>query len=81
MYPHQERALQKVKDHFEQDPTVLALLFGGSLAKGWGSETSDVDIMLIVTEEELLAARPTAIICTSRPISPITRVATSTANS
>ncbi len=52
MYPHHERALQKVKAHFEQDPTVLALLFSGSLAKGWGSESSDVDIMLIVTEEE-----------------------------
>ncbi len=52
MYPHHERALQKVKAHFEQDPTVLALLFGGSLAKGWGSEASDVDIVLIVTEEE-----------------------------
>ncbi len=52
MYPHHERALEKVKAHFEQDPTILALLFGGSLAKGWGSETSDVDIMLIVSEEE-----------------------------
>ena len=52
MYPHHERALEKVKAHFEQDPNILALLFAGSLAKGWGSETSDVDILLIVSEEE-----------------------------
>ncbi len=58
MYPHHERALQKVKAHFEQDPTVLALLFSGSLAKGWGSESSDVDIMLIVTEEEFARRVP-----------------------
>lgn len=52
MYPHHERTIQKVTDHFRDDPRFLALIIGGSVAKGWAAENSDVDIMLVATDEE-----------------------------
>src|SRR5664279_1116501 len=52
MYPNHQRTIQRVIDHFQPDPSILALIIGGSVAKGWAAETSDVDIMLVVTDEE-----------------------------
>ncbi|MFN8528624.1 MAG: hypothetical protein U0670_08450 [Anaerolineae bacterium] len=52
LYPHHVATIEKLTAHFQADPTVLALIIGGSLAKGWGSESSDVDFMLVVTDEE-----------------------------
>jgi len=52
MYPHHEAAIERVIARFEPDPTILALLLGGSLAHGFGAEGSDVDIMLVVSDEE-----------------------------
>ncbi len=52
MYSHHIQSIQNVKEHFERDPQVLALLLSGSIAHGFESETSDVDILIFLPEEE-----------------------------
>src|SRR3954465_4161087 len=52
MQAHHLKVVERLKELFQDDPRYLALLVGGSLAKGWGGVTSDVDILLVVTEEE-----------------------------
>src|SRR3712207_4287705 len=50
MYPHHEETIRRVVEHFEAQPEVRALLLGGSIAHGFASAESDVDIMIIVDE-------------------------------
>ena len=52
LYPHHQRTVERLIDRFQVDPNFLALLIGGSLVKGYGNEGSDVDFMLIATDEE-----------------------------
>jgi hypothetical protein len=52
LYPHHQRAIDRLADRFKNDPHFLALIVGGSLVKGYGSEDSDVDFILIATDEE-----------------------------
>ncbi len=52
LYPHHLRTIDRLIDHFKDDPNFLALLIGGSLVKGYGNEGSDVDFILIATDEE-----------------------------
>ena len=51
MYSHHTQSIQNVTAHFQHDPEVLALLLVGSIAHGFESQTSDVDIMILVSEE------------------------------
>ena len=51
MHPHHSQTIQNVKEYFERDPEVLALLLSGSIAHGFESATSDVDIMIFLSEE------------------------------
>jgi predicted nucleotidyltransferase len=51
MYPHHAQSIQNVKEYFQRDLEVLALLLSGSIAHGFHSATSDVDIMIFVSEE------------------------------
>ncbi len=50
--PHHQRTIERLRDRFTADAHTLALLIGGSLAKGYGDENSDVDFTLIVTDED-----------------------------
>lgn len=52
MHPHHIQSIQNVKEYFERDPQVLALLLSGSIAHGFESATSDVDILIFLSEEE-----------------------------
>lgn len=52
LQPHHLQVIERLKEIFQNDPRYLAMLVGGSLVKGWGSMYSDVDVMLVVTEEE-----------------------------
>jgi len=49
--PHHERAIQNLKSAYVDDPKVLSIIVGGSVAKGWASEQSDVDYMAVVTDD------------------------------
>ena len=52
MHPHHAQSIQNVKEYFERDPEVLALLLGGSIAHGFETPTSDVDILIVVSNED-----------------------------
>jgi predicted nucleotidyltransferase len=51
MRPHHERTIQRLAEHFAQQEDCLAVIVGGSVAKGLEKEDSDVDVMLVVTDE------------------------------
>jgi predicted nucleotidyltransferase len=52
MHPHHTQSIQNVKEYFQGDPEVLVLLLSGSIAHGFESATSDVDIMIFVSDED-----------------------------
>src|SRR5690242_7046126 len=52
MYPHHQQTIERTVALLQQDPQTLAVILGGSLAKGWERADSDVDIFLVVTDEE-----------------------------
>ena len=51
MRPHHERAIRKLADHFAKQEECLAVIVGGSVAKGLEKDDSDVDIILVLTDE------------------------------
>ncbi len=51
MYPHHEQALENLKAYFSKEPGVIAVIFGGSVAKGLERPDSDIDAMIVVTDE------------------------------
>lgn len=52
MLKHHEEAIAKFKAYFEKEDWVIAIILGGSLAKGLERPDSDVDGMIVVTEEK-----------------------------
>ena len=58
LYPHHWQTVERLKQHFIDDPRYLALIIGGSLVKGYGREDSDVDIVQVVTDEEFAKREP-----------------------
>lgn len=52
MREHHRRVVDQLRDRFIGDGNFQAMLVGGSIAKGWERDDSDVDIMLIAADEE-----------------------------
>lgn len=52
IWDHHRRAVQNWVDHCQTNPEFLAVIFAGSLTKGYGLESSDVDGWIIVTDAE-----------------------------
>jgi len=52
MREHHERVIQQLVKDLQDDPRFPALIIGGSVAKGWAREDSDVDIMMVASDEE-----------------------------
>ncbi|HUS15504.1 MAG TPA: nucleotidyltransferase domain-containing protein [Chloroflexia bacterium] len=52
MYPHHARAVARLVAELGDDARYLALLVGGSIAKGRERPDSDVDLVLVVTDDE-----------------------------
>jgi hypothetical protein len=52
MYPHHQQTIDRLAAHFRDDPRYLALIIGGSVAKGWAAPNSDVDFLLIASDDE-----------------------------
>ena len=50
-YPHHREAVKELISIFREKEGVIALVFGGSVAKHMAREDSDIDAMVIVTEE------------------------------
>jgi len=59
MYAHHGETIDRIKDAFAGRDDILAVLLGGSVAHGFCTETSDVDIMIIVSGEEYAKRRDT----------------------
>jgi hypothetical protein len=51
MRAHHEDAIRKLGEHFSRREGYLAVIVGGSIAKGVESEFADIDAMLVVTDE------------------------------
>ena len=51
MYKHHEESLAIMRRYFEEKPEVIALIFGGSVAKGNERPDSDLDAMVVISEE------------------------------
>ncbi len=52
LWPHQRTTIDRVHAHFAADPTVVALLLTGSIAHGFATAASDVDIVIVVGPDE-----------------------------
>ena len=51
MHAHHQSTLDIVSEQLSKDKDVIALLLAGSIAKGWERPDSDVDIMIVNTDE------------------------------
>ena len=49
---HHQKAIDRLTKEYQKDPRYPALIIGGSVAKGCAKEDSDVDFMIITTDEE-----------------------------
>jgi len=52
MRTHHQRSIERVTKCFVNKPEYLALIIGGSIAMGYEKEDSDVDVILVATDEE-----------------------------
>lgn len=52
MEKHHQDTIDKVTAHFRDDERFLALIIAGSVPRGWGAPNSDIDIVLVATDEE-----------------------------
>ncbi|MFI5398227.1 MAG: nucleotidyltransferase domain-containing protein [Candidatus Binatia bacterium] len=52
MYEHHQASIQKVAAYFRTLPEVEAVLLGGSIAHGFAGPSSDIDVMIVVSDSE-----------------------------
>jgi len=52
MRPQHQKAIEKFTQYIKKDPSFVALIIGGSIAKGLEREDSDIDGIIIATDEE-----------------------------
>jgi hypothetical protein len=52
MHEWHSQAIARLRKHFEADPRYLALIVVGSVARGDAREDSDVDFVLVATDDE-----------------------------
>ncbi len=51
MKTHHKQAIDRLVDSVKDDPDFLAVIVGGSIAKGVARDNSDVDVYLVITDE------------------------------
>lgn len=52
MFEHHAATIARVVEHFSQDPEVTGLVLGGSIAHGFASAESDVDVLIVVSDAD-----------------------------
>ncbi len=52
MFENHEETIRNVTRRFKEQKDVIALIVGGSVAHGFAGEKSDVDIMILVSDED-----------------------------
>ncbi|MEN0066513.1 MAG: nucleotidyltransferase domain-containing protein [Myxococcota bacterium] len=48
---HHQRAIDRLVDAYRDDPAFRAVIIGGSVAKGFAREDSDVDFLIVATDD------------------------------
>lgn len=51
MYKHHRDTIYNIISKLKQNPDILSIIIGGSIAHGYETEISDVDIMIVLTEK------------------------------
>ncbi|KAK3387404.1 hypothetical protein B0H63DRAFT_156887 [Podospora didyma] len=51
MYPHHAESIEIITKHFGADPKVQALILTGSIAHGFQTAESDVDVLIVLSDE------------------------------
>ena len=59
MYQHHQRAIDTLRRRFERDPEPTAVYLAGSIAHGFASPGSDVDLIIVVPDEVHLERQQT----------------------
>ncbi len=57
--PHHQRAIDNLVAEYENDHRFQGIIIGGSVAKGCGRPDSDIDFMIIATDEEFASRQKT----------------------
>ena len=57
MLPHHAQSIANLTAAFQADPSVLALILGGSLAHGFAKPDSDIDVAIVISAEDLARRR------------------------
>src|SRR5690349_24772735 len=52
LLPHHVETIKKTAEYFRSQEEVQALILGGSLAHGFGTAGSDVDVMMVVSDAD-----------------------------
>jgi hypothetical protein len=52
MLAHHQETIARLTAHFQSDPAALALIIGGSVAKGLARPDSDIDFVLVVSDDD-----------------------------
>ncbi len=52
MLEHHRQACDRLVSEFEGDPSFRAVILSGSVARDWARDDSDIDLILIATDEE-----------------------------
>lgn len=52
MFKHHQDSINNITEKMKQDDEVLALIIAGSIAHGFAEKDSDVDIMIVVSDED-----------------------------
>jgi len=64
---HHQRAIDRLADAYRDDPRFRALIIGGSVAKGFARADSDVDFLIVATDEEFERRRAARDLFINRP--------------
>ena len=51
VYAHHAETIARVAEHFQKEDEVEALLLGGSVAHGFARPDSDIDVLIIVSDQ------------------------------
>ncbi len=57
---HHQRTIDRLVQMYREDPRFTALIIGGSVAKGFARDDSDVDFMIVATDDEFEQRSATA---------------------
>lgn len=49
---HHQETIEIITDYFKKEGNIQGLIIGGSIAHGFATEKSDVDIFLVISDEE-----------------------------